>query len=279
MADRFAEESDDPFAELLHDPERSEVDEAHRDQAEDDMEETQRPQFLLETHSEHLMLRLLRRIRETTEPFHAIIATERAGNEPQILVEEDLDSANPLWTVRRTCSVARTPEGFASALGGILSMARRIVIVDYAYKPAEPRFNEVLQSLLRIVEKAGLTRDASLVVRCDDRRPPWEVFRRSCESYVPRRVPDGFRLHVVYAEQRQGGRRLHDRYLITDIGTVLLGDSLDEGDPAERNDFALLDEAHHRELLSDFSRLAEVFNVVGRVSIIGAAVPRATAAW
>ncbi len=73
----------------------------------------------------------------------------------------------------------------------------------------------------------------------------------------------------MFAEQKPGGERLHNRLIVTDVGSVLLGDSIDEGKPGETNDLALLDEGHHRGRLAAYGNADQAFNVVSRFRIPG----------
>lgn len=74
---------------------------------------------------------------------------------------------------------------------------------------------------------------------------------------------------MVWAEQKPGGERLHNRFIVTDVGSVLMGDSTDEGGAGETNDFALLDEDYHRGLLAMYGNVGEAFHIVGRLRLRG----------
>jgi hypothetical protein len=60
------------------------------------------------------------------QPFHAIVSTGHADEQPVVLTEEDFDPANALWHVQRSCRIARTSEAYAAALRGLIWAARTV---------------------------------------------------------------------------------------------------------------------------------------------------------
>jgi hypothetical protein len=110
-----------------------------------------------------------------------------------------------------------------------------------------------------------------LIVRTDEETPPADEFEQRCRRYLPRHLGPNAALEIVFAEQKRGGERLHNRYIITDVGSVFLGDSIDEGEPGETNDVALLEEEHHRGRLAAYGNADRAFNVVSRFRLTGIA--------
>jgi hypothetical protein len=45
--------------------------------------------------------------------------------------------------------------------------------------------------------------------------------------------------------------------LITDAGGVMMGDSIDQGEPGQTNDLALLDDSHFAEVLAEANRIIQ----------------------
>ncbi len=108
-----------------------------------------------------------------------------------------------------------------------------------------------------------------LIVRSDGQALPAGDFEQRCKQYLPRHLVQGACIDVLFVEQMPGGERLHNRFVITDVGSVLLGDSIDEGNAGETNDLALLDEDHHRARLAAYGNAEHAFRAVGRFRISG----------
>jgi hypothetical protein len=104
-----------------------------------------------------------------------------------------------------------------------------------------------------------------------DDAPPWDIFRGECEQHLPQIIPDGFMLTVCRWKNRNGGERLHNRYILTDVGGVHFGFGLDEGDPGTTDDIALLSADAYRQRLENYTGPTLAFDLEGAVTINGQA--------
>ena len=182
-------------------------------------------------------------------PFHAILARSNPRNHGHVLVAEDLDGATPLWAGVRGRSVARTASGMAAAVASMLRNAGVVIFVDPYFGPENPRYREPLREFLRaVVDARPCERPQRIEVhRSADGGATEEFFRTECQRRLPRIVPPGLRVLLVRLRQRDGGERLHNRYILTDLGGVTFGVGLDEGDPGDSDDIQLLDRPHYEE--------------------------------
>jgi hypothetical protein len=203
------------------------------------------------------------------KPFRAIISTARPEGAAFVLCDDDLEPNDIRWYVARTRSVERTAAAYAQTLDGVIRASNLVLIVEPVFDPQETRFTTTLQAIAGLEPIAAGQITPCLIVRSDERTPPPEEFQRRCERYLPGRLPAGASVEVVFAEQRPGGERLHNRLIVSDVGSVLLGDSIDEGSPGETNDLALLDEDHHRAKLAAYEDLEGSFQVVCRFRLSG----------
>jgi hypothetical protein len=66
------------------------------------------------------------------------------------------------------------------------------------------------------------------------------------------RLPAGFTIEFVRWTQKSGGEKLHNRYVLTDLGGVALGMGLDTGDTGETDDLLLLPRAQYEHRWSQY---------------------------
>jgi hypothetical protein len=104
-----------------------------------------------------------------------------------------------------------------------------------------------------------------------DSAPDWNFFRGECENYLPHIVPTGLTLTVRRWKNRVAGERLHNRYVLTDIGGVQFGVGLDEGDPGTTDDVTRLAPDSYRRRLEEFTGPAYAFDLEGELVIVGRA--------
>ena len=80
-------------------------------------------------------------------------------------------------------------------------------------------------------------------------------------------------LFVRRWKEREGGEKLHNRYILTDIGGVQFGVGLDEGEPGTTDDIARLSVDTFRKRFEDyagpnfaFDQDGEPFSVEGQAN-------------
>jgi len=193
--------------------------------------------------------------------FHAILARENPGGQPNILVPAALD-ASPLWATSRGVAIARNAGSMAAAVAAMLRIARVIVFVDPHFSPAELRFRRPLEVFLRAVLQArpiegpGRVEIHTSVEHTGTR----EFFEGECHRRLQRCIPIGINLRIVRLQERLDGEHLHNRYILTDLGGVLFAVGLDEGDGGATDDVNLLDRAQYDERWRQYASDAPAFD-------------------
>lgn len=203
------------------------------------------------------------RAENTRVAFHAILARENPGGHPSILVAAALDDS-PLWVISRGVTIARNAGNMAAAVAAMLRIASVIVFVDPHFSPAELRYLRTLEAFLRaIIEGRAVDGPGRVEVHTsadEDRTGTREFFEVECRSRLPRCIPSGVNLRIVRLQQRPQGERLHNRYILTDLGGVLFGVGLDEGDDGDTDDVHLLDRTQYDERWQQYASDAPAFD-------------------
>jgi hypothetical protein len=118
-------------------------------------------------------------------------------------------------------------------------------LVDPHFNPEKARFRRVLEALLEVVAESN----ASLrVVRvhCIAANLGLAFFEQEAAKMAGS-LPNGVTIAFSrWKEKQQGGEKLHNRYVLTNIGGVSLGVGLDEGEPGETDDVHLLTREQYR---------------------------------
>ena len=199
----------------------------------------------------------------TRVPFHAILARSNPRGHAQVLVADALDDSTPCWIVPRGCTVHRTASDMAAAAASMLRSADVVVFVDPHFGPGNTRHRRPLREFLRVVvtNRPGHPPQRIEVQSAaeGDGRPTPEFFREECRHRLPSCVPRGLRVHLVRLRQQPGGERLHNRYILTDLGGVIFGVGLDEGDAGDTDDIQLLDRAQYEERWRQYASATPTF--------------------
>ena len=177
-------------------------------------------------------------------PFHAILALTDPNNHSHVLTESKMDKDSATrWTVRRGCSVARNAAEMADAVAPLLRCSSEVIFVDPYFGPERPRYRRPFRAFLEqmVSQRPGeMPKRIEVHTGVEDTGTE-EFFRGECESRLRQCVPEEVRVIVRRLRQKQDGERLHNRYILTNLGGVAFGIGLDDGNEGETDDITLMD--------------------------------------
>lgn len=175
-------------------------------------------------------------------PFAGILATENPRTHQAILVADQLEAGEARWARSGGESPPRTPEGLALALSAMLTNCRQLHLVDPHFGPKNARHRKVIEALMKVVANAGVKLDV-ISIHCTD-KASLSSFEAEAKKMASR-LPVGLSIDFVRWRSRTGNDRLHNRYVLTDVGGVSLGVGLDAGEEGATDDLLLLPRAQY----------------------------------
>jgi hypothetical protein len=164
----------------------------------------------------------------------------------------------------------------STVLRPLLLSARHIIFVDPYFKASGVRFVETYRSLLDIVasryDKSLVTVELHTGVEREFKQPKTsrdELIEKKCaseiveviEKFRKKLIPEGINFRVVVwqelkpCEGRKKCEELHNRYIFTDIGGVMLGHGFDEEmwDRESTDDFICMNsEKNYQDRWNDY---------------------------
>jgi hypothetical protein len=93
--------------------------------------------------------------------------------------------------------------------------------------------------------------------------PAFVHFRRETEERLPRALPTGTVVKIRCWQERAGGPRLHNRYVLTDVGGVQFGDGIERGAAGHQDRLSILDEPSRAELWLHYAGDEPAFDAAG----------------
>jgi hypothetical protein len=204
--------------------------------------------------------------------FHAIIASANPTGSAAVLDGHILDDANPLWSVPTAVVVARTATAMAQVVAPLLRASKELKFIDPHFDPRRIDFRNVLQEAL---SAASHQRDAGPILTVElhtsdaDNKLSTQMFKESCERSLPAIIPNGMTVYVCRWRQRDGGEKLHNRYVLTELGGVQFHVGLNEGDPGETDEIDLLAEEVYRLRRAQYDVAAPAFDLADDLTIQG----------
>ncbi len=137
--------------------------------------------------------------------------------------------------------VSRIPADLGAALAPILKNAREITFIDPYFSPYCSGFCDAFSKYLQLIPsstevRGTLPRSVAIICNADAKfgNPPSiypeREFKDGCEKELKGMIPSGIRLRIRRAREKRGKsnwHKLHNRFLLTDIGGVVFGHGID----------------------------------------------------
>jgi hypothetical protein len=193
-----------------------------------------------------------------SKPFRAIVAgVDKSREGGQLLCAEFLDETNPLWQCDSSTDVFRTAAALAGIVKPMLELASVVIFIDPHMDPSAGRYRRPIVEFLKII--AGRTTGVPLQrleFHVSDKWEPTE-FKRRLDSDLKPLKSTTLPLSVI----RWKEEKMHNRYILTNVGLLQFGNGLDEGHKPDRDKVTRLSEADQQSLLREYSG-GTVFHVI-----------------
>lgn len=194
-------------------------------------------------------------------PYRGILVEQYDGDNNYFLVRDIYLSRNPNWEVPPSITVDREAAAMVAAVSPMLENAREVMLVDKnfrlenqsgsfigKYKNVLIRFLEFLANkkygppvnkLTYHLGKNGITEITDSVIR---------HLEYQCDRHLKNDIPSGIKLEIAIWPWDE----LHDRFLLTDIGSVDFGHGLDEWSGSGKKEVKIgrLSNENYKELWS-----------------------------
>ncbi len=172
-------------------------------------------------------------------PFRAILARNNPAARPEILCEDGLgDPPCPGWDNPHGITVNREAQEMAAAVRHMLACCRWVKFVDPHISPGRPNYQRSLRAFFDILGDERPVGPLEFIEIHTGLHAGTTNFLRSSFQKL---IPNGLQVTLYQWCQRPGGQRLHNRYILTDLGGVSFHHGLDAGADGETDDLARLD--------------------------------------
>jgi hypothetical protein len=164
----------------------------------------------------------------------------RTGDEAGVVVGVDRIDDSGLWHRPTGVTCPRIATDMANAVKPLLRMSRRIVFVDPYFSAAKKAHTEALSAFLdaAIDERPGQPPEAIKILT--KKRATMEFFASECQVLLPSSIPAGVQVTIRRLAEKAPGEKLHNRYILTELGGISFGVGLDQGAASETDDLNVL---------------------------------------
>lgn len=165
--------------------------------------------------------------------FDEIVSEDETDDQDVLSLDDCRD-----WRTEPAISVNRAADAYCKALLPALRHSREIRFVDPYFSvvdidrgnqvPSE-RYLNVFEQLFSELQRTTTKRPGiEIHTSKKNEEPPLSQFENDCEQYFAPRLPNGWHVTIVRWKQIWGRERLHDRYVLTNMGGIGIQGGLDE---------------------------------------------------
>ena len=202
------------------------------------------------------------------QPFQGILTHRDDRAEPCLIDARDFPPDGAAWDVEAAGPVARSADAIVARLDPMLRASRHLILVDPHVDFTAPRYTNTLAALLRrfFDGRDVTTLEACIVVGDGRSRAETERLSRARtrgQAWHDAALPGGASVQVEMVAQRAQGEKVHDRFVLTELGGVQFSVGLDEGDPGETDTAQLLNRPTYDHAWRVYSAAASSFDVQG----------------
>ena len=89
-----------------------------------------------------------------------------------------------------------------------------------------------------------------------------DFFKDTAQQHLAKIIPKGFKVLIKRWEEKDKGEKLHNRYIITDIGGVIFNTGLDEGSSEQTDDIQLMGREQYLTRWKQYASKTPAFDLV-----------------
>ena len=209
-------------------------------------------------------------VAHASSPFRAIVAGENPRTHPSVLIIDDIDAFTELWKTSHSIPVRRDATSMADTACLLLQIASDIVFVDPNFRPSDRFLRPFEQFLLHCAGNRGrAVPRIRLIVEHKDAKSG-DVLEQNFRASLAPLIPNSLKCELVrVSEKNSPSEKLHNRYVLTELGGIDFGIGLDDdrGDGGQSDDVHLLEKDHFDKRWHQYAMM-EGFNVVAPSAII-----------
>jgi hypothetical protein len=166
-------------------------------------------------------------------------------------------SESERWYTDRRATPRRDISELLQFMAPMLSNSKEAHFVIPYFKASDPRKVDLLTGLCRLMAQSAAYNGDPITVYCvHEDKKDWTTFQFNSwnAKHLAPKLPQGMTVQFRRIQQKRDGARNHNRYILTDIGCVHMGDEPEGGNEGEDDDFFVVREERYRELWHRYTK-------------------------
>lgn len=202
--------------------------------------------------------------------FHAILAASNPRNHADVLNGKNLGvNSENRWDLNSEKIIERKADKMAEAVLSMLSNCTMAIFIDPHFGPENARHRRTIKEFMQVLAQNRNNLPLNRVEIHTQEKSAEDFFKNECEDKMPKCIPTGVKVRFVRWKQKDSGEKLHNRFILTDIGGVKFGVGLDDGRSGETDEVSLLTKETYELRWSQYVSDNPAFDLVDEVFVSG----------
>lgn len=203
------------------------------------------------------------------EPVSPIIARTNPRNNPNVILGSTLgETAESRWDLPQGMPVARSAHEMAKSVSSLLSRCSEVIFVDPHLGFENPRFRRPFQKFFKAIVEGRRNPVTRVIVITSAAKVNFTYFKSECDEWLPGIIPAGLTVSILRISDADAPGKLHNRYILTDIGGVQFATGLDEGKAGETDDVTILSRDQFELRWAQYASEYPAFKIVDEPVVI-----------
>ena len=188
-------------------------------------------------------------------PFKAIICDDGSATCTEAMQPEECTDGHPLFGAAASLSVPKTADGIANALYPIVEVSKKIDIVDryFDLRPEKGYLDPLTSLLAQLTASSKQQKVIRIHFGYHHSRPSAQDLAEDKSTQIGNLLPTGYCLELYAWSMKDNGEQFHDRFVLTDLGGIMIGAGLSTLPSAPSVNVGLLEFNHAQELREKFA--------------------------
>ncbi len=200
--------------------------------------------------------------------FHAILSTKNPRNHTDVMIGKSL-GVNPdkRWNLEAEKVVERKAYKMAESVISMLSNCTIAIFIDPHFGPERDHYRKTIKQFMKSLTQNRNNLPLDRVEIHTQEKSTADFFKKECKANMSACIPPTLKVRFVRWKQKRGGEKLHNRYILTDIGGVKFTVGLDEGRAGETDEITLLPKETYELRWNQYASDEPAFDFVDEIYI------------
>lgn len=191
--------------------------------------------------------------------FRAVIAKSEVSGLEHVLDASAVDDTVERWRTDQGALLLRDPALIVKSITLLLDASSHVLVIDPYFRADQGDKLVALREICAVVAD----RNVPVEVHFADEARGYAPCVADATRVLPDALPSNAKVTMHCWREQAGGPRLHNRFILTDVGGVQFGDGIERGERGHDDRISILEESTRARLWDQYAGARPAFEPAG----------------